>query len=123
MTAPIFTVCSADTGVQSLLEDTSGILRLFLFGDAPQGEQAPYAVWQVVYGSPENYISGVPDIDSYGIQIDVYASEASVARDVAKALRDAIEPHAHIVGWNGESRDPSTRRYRVTFTVDWFVSR
>lgn len=122
MSAPIFVVCSADTGVQALLGDTSGF-RLYPFGEAPQGEGKPYAVWQVVYGSPQNYIGGLPDMDSYGIQVDVYAPEAGVARDVAMALRDAIEPHAHIVNWDGESRDPSTRAYRVGFTVDWFVSR
>jgi hypothetical protein len=123
VTAPIFTLCSADAGLQALLEDASGIFRMFPFGEVPEGESRPYVVFQTVYGSPENYLGNVPDIDSYGIQVDVYAIEASAARDVTIALRDVIEPHAHIVGWSGEMRDPSTRLYRTGFTVDWFVSR
>lgn len=122
MNAPIFTACYADTGVQTLLADGAR-LRLYPFGEAPQDDDRPYAVWQTVYGNPENYLGNVPDIDSYGIQVDVYAMTASAARSVARALRDAIEPFAHVVSWNGESRDPSTRSYRYSFTVDWFVGR
>lgn len=122
MSAPIFVVCYADTSVQSLLADGAQ-LRLYPFGEAPQDDAKPYAVWQVVYGSPENYLGNLPDIDSYGIQVDVYAKTASEARNVAMALRNAIEPVAHVVGWDGESRDPATRAYRHSFTVDWFVDR
>lgn len=122
MNPPIFEVCSADTDVQTLLGD--GVrLRLYPFGEAPQEDPRAYAVWQTVYGAPENYLGTSPDVDSFGIQVDVYAKTASDARDVAKALRNAIEPFAHIVGWDGESRDPSTRAYRFSFTVDWFVDR
>jgi hypothetical protein len=80
-------------------------------------------VWSVVTGSPENYINEVPDFDTWAIQIEVFAETADAARDAAEALRNAIEPEAHVVAWRGESRDVETRLYRYSFDVDWMVSR
>ena len=122
MFPPVFDVCAQSAEVGALLGTAP--LRMWPFGDAPQTNQTlPYAVWQTVGGAPENYISGVPDIDAYLIQIDVYATTASSARDVARALRDAIEPNAHIISWRGESVEPETRHYRSSFDVDWFNRR
>lgn len=121
MTPPIFQVCAANAGVTALLG--TGPTRLFPFGNAPQGVTLPYVVWQAITGMPENYLGHAPDIDRFTIQIDVYADGVSAARQVAEALRDAIEPHAHIVGWNGESTDPDTGHKRYGFDVDWFVHR
>lgn len=121
MTAPIFQVCAADPAVTALLG--SNPTRLYPFGEAPQGVAMPYAVWQVVSGAPENYLAATPDIDGYTLQIDVYATEATEARQVTAALRDAIEPHAHITRWTGESTDPDTGHKRSSFDVDWLVHR
>lgn len=121
MFPPIFTVCRASPEVVALLG--SAPMRLYPFGEAPQNVKTPYAVWQTIGGLPENYITNVPDIDSFSIQVDVYASSAAEAREVAAALRDAIEPHAHVVGWRGDSRDPETKNYRYSFDVNWFVRR
>jgi len=118
MYPPIFEIVSADLDVQAQIGT-----RFYPFGEAPQGVTKPYGVFQVTSGFPENYINERPDIDTYSIQVDVYATTASSARDSAEALRDAIEPHAHIVAWRGEDRDPDTRNYRVSFDVDWFVDR
>jgi len=121
MYPPIFATCVANAGVTAAL----GInpTRLYLFGEAPQGVAKPYAVWQTISGAPENYLSTIPDMDSWTLQIDVYANTATSARNTAAALRNAIQTHAHITFWNGESRDPDTNLYRYTFTVDWFKSR
>ncbi|WP_341706533.1 DUF3168 domain-containing protein [Halopseudomonas sp.] len=121
MFAPIFAVCAASAGVTAALGTAP--VRLFPFGESPEGVGLPYAVWQTVSGSPENFINEVPDMDGFTLQVDVYGSTADSVRAAAEALRDAIEPHAHIVSWGGESREPTTRRYRFTFSVDWFVSR
>jgi hypothetical protein len=83
----------------------------------------PYAVWSVVTGSPENYINEIPDFDVWAIQIEVFAETADASRNAAEALRNAIEPEAHVVAWRGESRDVETRLYRYSFDVDWMVSR
>lgn len=121
MYPPIFSTCAADASVQFYLGTSP--TRLYPFGNAPENVTKPYAVWQAVSGVPENYIDKVPDIDSWTLQVDAYALTASEARDVAEALRDAIEPNAHIVGWRGESRDPDTKNYRFSFDVDWFEHR
>lgn len=97
--------------------------RLYLFGEAPPNVPKPYAVWQQVFGSPENYLGQAPDVDSYGVQVDVYGTTAAACRGVAMALRDALEGAAHVTAWNGESRDPDTRDYRYTFTVEFVQSR
>jgi hypothetical protein len=125
MYAPIFQAVNV-SGVQAVLKTGNGPLRFYMFGLADQNTPLPYAVWQTVYGAPENYLTNVPDVDSFGIQVDVYASEsqgADVARQVAQALRDAIEPHAHITSWRGDSRDPNTNNFRFSFDVDWIVNR
>lgn len=125
MFPPIFSTCNV-AGVQALLKTGSGPLRLYAFGSAPQDVAKPYAVWRQVFGSPENYLGDTPDMDSFGVQIDVYALPSqggTVARDVAKALRDAIEPHAYITAWRGESRDPETQNFVYSFDTEWLVDR
>ena len=117
----IFATCAADPAVTALLGTAP--VRLFPFGMAPAGVAKPYAVWQQVGGAPENYLTGVPNIDSVTLQVDIYATTITSARAVAAALRDAIEPVAHVVAWRGDSRDTETGNYRVSFDVDWFVPR
>lgn len=121
MYPPIFSVCSADATVKAQLG--SNPVRLYPFGEAPQGTTKPYAVWQTIGGSPENYLGTLPDVDSYALQVDVYAPTATAARTAAMALRDAIEPVAHITRWSGEGRDDGTKNYRFSFDVDWWLNR
>lgn len=122
MTPPIFSICAGDSTVSGLLDDGT-TLRLFPFGEAPQAVERPYALWGVADGAPENYIGDVPDTDVVALQVDVYGSTAASAREVRDALVAAIEPHAHVISWDGERRDPDTRTYRISFTVDWIVHR
>uniref|UniRef100_UPI00129CD18F tail completion protein gp17 n=1 Tax=Pseudomonas aeruginosa TaxID=287 RepID=UPI00129CD18F len=76
-----------------------------------------------ISGSPENYLWGRPDADGFTIQVDIFSATAAEARDAAKAIRDAIELSAYVVRWGGESVDPDTKTYRVSFDVDWIVQR
>jgi hypothetical protein len=122
MTPPIFDICSADTSVQSLLGD-GPTLRLYPFGEALQKDRLPYAVWSLVDGAPENYLGQAPDVDSFTVALDVFGKTAESAREVRDAIVAAVEPVAHVVSWDGERRDAETRTYRVSFTVDWIVSR
>ena len=123
MHPPLYVVCAADTSVQNLLTGSDGLLRLYPFGEARQQEAYPYAVWHVIGGQPENYLADRPDVDSSSTQIDVYARTWSSARDVYRAVRDAIEGEAYITGFAGEMRDPETKAYRVSFTVEWITNR
>lgn len=124
MLPPIFVICSASAAVKALLG--ADPLRLYPFGEAPQGVQKPYAVWQTVGGSPENYLAGVPDADSYTVQVDVYSDQPvgpGSVTGVAAAIRDALEQRAYITGWGNTSRDPETKNYRYSFTVDFINLR
>lgn len=120
MAAPIFKVCAASPAVNALLGASP--TRLYPFGEAPQGVAKPYAVWQVISGSPLNYVSGRPDTDRYGLQVDVYAETGASAEQVASAIRRAIELQAHVTGFNLDGRDPATKNYRKSFDVAWLVS-
>lgn len=122
MTAPIFETCSRDPVVTGLL-GTGADMRLYSFGEAPDKVAKPYVVWQVINGNPENYLAGRPDADGFTLQVDVYASTGTSARQVRTALRNAIELQAYIARWGREERDSTTKHYRVSFDVDWTVLR
>ncbi|MBA6132819.1 MULTISPECIES: DUF3168 domain-containing protein [Pseudomonas] len=122
MTPPIELVCAGDSGVTALIG--AGVnLRLYPFGEAPEGVAKPYAVWQLVRGSPENYLAGRPDIDGFTLQVDVYGTTSTSVRKVRDAIRDAIELRAYVTRWGGETRDPATKNFRTNFDVDWIIPR
>jgi hypothetical protein len=121
---PIYPAVASSPACVALLKSGTGPIRFYQFGiNEEQPQTYPYAVWQRVGGLPENYLGQTPDIDSFTVQVDVYAKSADQARTVATALRDAIEPVAHVTGWFGESRDPDTKNYRFTFQTDWWTPR
>lgn len=121
MYPPIFTACASDPAVTALLGTNP--TRLYPFGEADQGVTSPYAVWQVVSGSPENYLAGRPDLDGYTVQIDVYGDSDVQVADAATAIRNAIELKSHIVRWGGQTKEPDTGRYRISFDSDWLTPR
>lgn len=127
MIPPIFQPVAASDSVRALLGTNP--VRFFSFGEADRDDSGnviggePYAVWQLVYGNPDNFLSCTPDHDHYGTQIDAYGRTAGEARSVAAALRDALEPVAQIVNLNGEFRETDTRLYRYSFTVEWLTAR
>ena len=117
----VFALMLADPTVTSKLG--SAPLKFYPGGMAPQGVNAPYAVWQVFSGYPENYINQKPDIDSISIQIDVYSSTLQEAREITTAIVDVVESNAHVTNWRGEQQEKETLLYRVSFDSDWFVNR
>ena len=122
MTPPIVQACLQSSAVTALL-GAGTAMRFYSFGEAEQGVAKPYAVWQVVSGSPENYLAGRPDADSITLQVDVYAATGEAARMVRDAIRDAVELDAYVTRGGVEGRDPETKNYRASFDVDWWVSR
>lgn len=122
MTPPIFQICSQAAGVTALL-GAGANLRLYSFGEAPEGVGKPYAVWQVVNGEPENYLAGRPDADGFTLQVDVYGTTGTSVRQVRDAIRDAIELRANVTRLGGEGIDPTTKNYRAGFDVEWIVRR
>lgn len=121
MYPPIFATCAGNTAVTDLLG--AAPTRLFPFGEAPENVALPYATWQGIGGQPENFLGDRPDMDSFSIQVDVYANNDVTAYATAEALRNAIEGHAYVTAWRGDGRDPDTNHYRYSFDVEWHVSR
>lgn len=118
---PVFTYAKDSPSVLALLGTNP--TRFWPFGTAPQNETRPYAVHQLVYGSPENALSCPADIDLIGIQIDAYGKNVSGVRSIAEALRQAMEPHGHVVSLNGESWEQATGLWRSSFTVEFWADR
>lgn len=121
MIPPIFPILSSDSAVKAILG--SNPVRVYPFGEAEQGVTKPYAVWQNIAGSPENYLGDLPDADSYTAQIDIYADTSGSALDAAMAIRDALEPVAYVTSLGNTSRDSDTRDYRYSMSVDFIVNR
>ena len=120
MTPPINAVCDVDPGVLAAIGAPP---RLFPAGLVEERVPTPYVVWQIVSGVPGNYLADRPQIDDFTLQIDAYGRTLAEARAAAKAMRDAIEPHAYVVAWNGEERDEATGLIVYSFTVDWLTQR
>jgi hypothetical protein len=122
MTPPIFSIVAAWPACTALL-GTPPKMRFFEFGEADQGSAQPYAVWQLITGTPANYLGQLPDNDDTRIQVDVYASQPLVARALAIAIRDAIEPHAHMVNYAQRARDATTRNFGFLMDFEFFTPR
>lgn len=119
----VFPAVAASAPCVALLKSGTGSVRFYQFGSAPEDVVKPYAVWQRIFGAPENYLGQRPDIDSFSLQIDTYATSADQARTIAAALRDALEPIGYITNWLGESKEPETKTYRFAFQMDVWTPR
>jgi hypothetical protein len=91
MQTTLFSLCAANTAVKNLLGTAP--VRLYPFGTAPQNVVKPYAVYQTISGSPENLLSGAPDIDGIMQQVDEYANRDVVCRlrmecELARLMKD-----------------------------------
>jgi len=119
--APIYRVAKQSAAVRLLLGEEP---RFYPWGENDDTPRVyPYAVFQVVSGSPYNYLSGRPDSDQTGIQVDIYAATPASARSVANAIRSAIELDCYITSWRGQLRGTETKSYRVSFDCDWITQR
>lgn len=122
MNPPVFSIAVASPAVLAVLG--SAPTRLWPFGQAPQNEARPYAVWQIVAGAPGNSLSCIPKEDLFTVQFDAYAKAVSGARAVAEVLRDAYEASYNpVTSWNGEDWEQATGLWRVSFSVDFWTRR
>lgn len=97
--------------------------KVFRHGIAPQGTVAPYVVWLVITGDPENNLSDPPPVDRITIQVDAYHSTDAGVETLAQAVRDALEPHMHLTGIPVDDREPDTLLYRIGLQFDQWLSR
>jgi hypothetical protein len=121
MIPPVLVLLKASGPVTALLGHPKP--RVYPFDEAPQSPTYPYVTWQIIAGAPENFLSQLPDMDSYSTQIDVWASDGDSCLAVAKAVRDALETSAYMTDFGNTERDPDTQAYRYRMTFDFFKAR
>lgn len=115
----LFALVKASSQCTALLG--SNPVRFFEFGQAPQLEQAPYATYQLVTGTPYNVLTGPAPADHITAQIDVWADSSAECKAVANAIRKAAESDCYVTSWLGTSKDGDI--FRNTFTVQFIELR
>lgn len=117
MIIPLERLCDADPLLKQLLSDSEG-LKVAEF-DADNIPSAPYVCWQIINANPEQYLSDRSDMDDVYVQIDIYATKKSTARQIGRLLRNAIEEDCYLEGYTGAEREPETKLYRVSLDTRW----
>jgi hypothetical protein len=121
MFPPVFDTLRGSGLVVSLLGDVP--MRCYRHGQAPQAVAKPYVTWQIVSPTPENTLSELPSIDRVQVQLDCWSDDDAAVTTLAVAVRDAIEPYAHMTGGASDDYEPATKLYRVALQFDWWLPR
>jgi hypothetical protein len=121
MNPTLFTILKATPAVTALLG--TPILRVFPWGRAPQNVVKPYATYGVFNGNPENYLGQVPDMDNAGTQLNIWAESAASCDACFNAVRDALEPHAHMTNYATPDLDADTNLYSARMEFDFWEPR
>jgi len=127
MFPPVFQTLKASADVTNIVGTNPP--RIYRHGSAPQRDVndntplQPYVTWMVVTGTPENQLSDVPLIDRVTVQVDCWHPTDKGIVPFAQAVRDAIEPTAHMTAMPVDERDPETKLYRIALEFDWFLDR
>jgi hypothetical protein len=116
----IFGLLKAAPAVTAIIGATP---KAYRHGTAPQGTVAPYVVWTVISGDPENTLSEAPLVDRLTLQVDCYHTTDGGIEQLAQAVRDALEPHMHLTGIPIDQREPDTGLYRIGLQFDAWHSR
>lgn len=113
-------VLIASVAVTAIVAD-----RIGGHGEVAQGEVRPYITFFTVIGQPFDQISGPPISDRDTQQIDCWHATEKGIRQLARAVRDALDAagfHNRIVI---DHREPAgaTRLYRIAFQADFITNR
>lgn len=118
MLPPVYQILTSNSAVNAIVAN-----RIYRHSNAPQGVTKPYIAWGLVSGIPENNLSDLPNIDRLPIQVDCYHQTDVGIEELAKAVRDAIEPLAHMTNIPINEREQDTKLYRITLEFDWWLDR
>lgn len=130
MMPPVFALLSAAAPVTAIIGTAP--VRAYPAGVIPQNADGtannalmPAITWQLVTGIPENYLCQAPTIDRMRVQVDCWALTLSAADALGNAARTALEDGAAntVVALNGHDYEPDTKRFRVSFDIEIWVSR
>lgn len=118
MLPPIYAALTADSTLALLLGD-----RIYRHDDATQDSGRPYVAWSTTI-APENTLSELPGIDRCTVTVNIYSEDDEEVAQLAQLVRDAIEPHAHLINVPIDNRDrPATKLYRMALQFDWWLPR
>lgn len=119
---PVYSLLGASGAVTAII-GSHPTMRCFE-GTAPQDTPRPYVAWAAVAGAgPENYLGELPAMDQARVQVDCFAKDLPDTVALAKAVRNAIEPSAHMVSTPITLYEPETELYRVILEFDFFTAR
>lgn len=91
---------------------------------AGDGPVAPYVVWGILSGVPDNNLSSVAPSDRYTVSVDCFATTEAQSDALVTACRDAMEQAGHqVLTIQSLGREPDTTLWRYTFDVDFFKNR
>jgi hypothetical protein len=123
MLPPVFQTLKASSEVRAFVGP--GSPRIYRHGEAPQDMRTlgPYITWFLVAGVPDNNLSDTPPSDRLTTQIDCWHAEDKGIELMARAVRDAVEPVAHVTAINSDTRDPETQLFRISLQVDFIQIR
>jgi len=117
MIPPVYQTLMAASAVTAIAGD-----RIHGSGYSTQGTTQPYVVWQVVTTAPANTLACAPDSDDIRIQVDCYATKENIAKNLATAVRNALEEPAYmLMAWNDYEKETGLFRWSMDF--GWIVSR
>lgn len=103
---------AANPAAVAALKTGTGEVRFYSFANTPTNPIRPYATWQLTGGSPDEYLTCIPDADEFDIQVDIWASAESSASDTASIIRDALETDYSMTFFSGSERDFETNLFR-----------
>lgn len=115
---PVYAVLHAASAVESIVGN-----RIGSHGEIAQTTSQPYITWQQISGVPENALGDTPDIDVLQVQINCWHQTDAGVRALALAVRNAVEPYAHVTGYPVDQREPDTRLYWIAIQADWWLDR
>jgi len=84
-----------------------------------QGEDVPCVTLTLVAVTPQNHLAGVPTLDQNRVQVDSWAATYAGARDVAAAVRTALEAAGLAMESEFDEYEAEVEEYRVS--QDFYV--
>ena len=126
MLPAVFATLKTSADVCNLVGPSANALRIWRHtapDDYPRPIRQAYVTWFVVTSVPENNLSDPPPLDRVVIQVDCWHPDDRGAVALATAVRDCIEPHAHMTAMPIDQKDTETQLYRIALQFDWFDGR
>ncbi len=118
MLPPVYRTLVAAPAVVAIVDR-----RIYRHNAAPQDVRRPYVTWFLINAVPENHLSGTPPVDRMSFQVDCWHPTDAGAEELATAVRDALEPFAHMTGQPIDGRERETKLWRMALEFDWFFDR